>query len=98
MKKRGEDVNYKLSGLKPRIDGDNYFGGASKIQIHNLPSRCYNKEALPPITGIEVQRNRIRPKLTSRRMMNGIMDMTNIDFKIPSEHTVCGKRFDAEMQ
>ena len=28
----------------------------------------------------------------------GIMDMTNIDFKIPSEHTVCGKRFDAEMQ
>lgn len=24
--------------------------------------------------------------------------MTNIDIKIPSEHTVCGRRFDAEMQ
>mmetsp|Transcript_17435 Transcript_17435/g.36525 ORF Transcript_17435/g.36525 Transcript_17435/m.36525 type:complete len:544 (-) Transcript_17435:39-1670(-) len=28
----------------------------------------------------------------------GITDMTNIDIKIPSEHTVCGRRFDAEMQ
>jgi hypothetical protein len=28
----------------------------------------------------------------------GVMDMTNIDFKFPSEHTVCGKRFDGEMQ
>lgn len=28
----------------------------------------------------------------------GIIDMTNIDFKFPSEHTVCGKRFDGEMQ
>ena len=28
----------------------------------------------------------------------GILDMTNIDFKFPSEHTVCGKRFHGEMQ
>ena len=28
----------------------------------------------------------------------GIMDMTNIDFKFPSEHTVCGHQFDGEMQ
>jgi hypothetical protein len=28
----------------------------------------------------------------------GLLDMTNIDFKFPSEHTVCGKRFDGEMQ
>ena len=28
----------------------------------------------------------------------GIIDTTNIDFKFPSEHTVCGHRFDGEMQ
>ncbi|KAL9183451.1 hypothetical protein ACHAXT_004307 [Thalassiosira profunda] len=28
----------------------------------------------------------------------GMRDMTNIDFKFPSEHTVCGQRFDGEMQ
>ncbi|KAL7485580.1 hypothetical protein ACHAW6_011171 [Cyclotella cf. meneghiniana] len=28
----------------------------------------------------------------------GLLDMTNIDFKFPSEHTVCGTRFDGEMQ
>jgi len=28
----------------------------------------------------------------------GIIDMTNIDFKFPSEHTVCGHKFDGEMQ
>ena len=28
----------------------------------------------------------------------GIIDMTNIDFKFPSEHSVCGMKFDGEMQ
>jgi len=28
----------------------------------------------------------------------GIIDMTNIDIKFPSEHTVCGHSFDGEMQ
>lgn len=28
----------------------------------------------------------------------GLMDMTNIDFKFPSEHSVCGRKFDGEMQ
>ncbi|KAL7545146.1 hypothetical protein ACHAWF_008515 [Thalassiosira exigua] len=28
----------------------------------------------------------------------GIIDMTNIDFKFPSEHTVCGHSFDGELQ
>ena len=28
----------------------------------------------------------------------GIIDMTNIDFKFPSEHSVCGMKFHGEMQ
>ena len=28
----------------------------------------------------------------------GIINMTNIDFNFPSEHTICGRRFDGEMQ
>jgi len=28
----------------------------------------------------------------------GITDMTNIDFKFPSEHTICGNKLDGEMQ
>lgn len=38
------------------------------------------------------------PKVDFSSNGKGVMDMTNIDFKFPSEHTVCGRRFDGEMQ
>lgn len=38
------------------------------------------------------------PQIDFSSTGQGIIDMTNIDFKFPSEHTVCGKVFDGEMQ
>ena len=49
---------------------------------------------LAPRTGEEPD----PPKVDFSSNGKGVMDMTNIDFKFPSEHTVCGKRFDGEMQ
>lgn len=38
------------------------------------------------------------PQIDFSSTGQGIIDMTNIDFKFPSEHTVCGQEFDGEMQ
>ncbi len=38
------------------------------------------------------------PQIDFSSTGQGIIDMTNIDFKFPSEHTVCGLVFDGEMQ
>ena len=38
------------------------------------------------------------PQIDFSSTGQGLIDMTNIDFKFPSEHTVCGRRFDGEMQ
>jgi hypothetical protein len=38
------------------------------------------------------------PQIDFSSIGQGLIDMTNIDFKFPSEHTVCGRRFDGEMQ
>lgn len=49
---------------------------------------------LEPRTGEEPD----PPQIDFSSNGRGITDMTNIDFKFPSEHTVCGQRFDGEMQ
>ena len=38
------------------------------------------------------------PQIDFSSTGQGLIDMTNIDFKFPSEHTVCGRSFDGEMQ
>ena len=38
------------------------------------------------------------PQIDFSSAGQGVIDMTNIDFKFPSEHTVCGVVFDGEMQ
>lgn len=38
------------------------------------------------------------PQIDFSSTGQGIIDMTNIDFKFPSEHTVCGQVYDGEMQ
>ena len=38
------------------------------------------------------------PQIDFSSTGQGIIDMTNIDFTFPSEHTVCGKVYDGEMQ
>ena len=49
---------------------------------------------LAPRTGEEPD----PPQIDFSSNGRGIIDMTHIDFKFPSEHTVCGYRFDGEMQ
>ncbi|KAL3779435.1 hypothetical protein ACHAWO_000161 [Cyclotella atomus] len=57
-----------------------------------LPSKL--RLVMAPRTGDEPD----PPQVDFSSNGKGLMDMTNIDFKFPSEHTVCGKRFDGEMQ
>jgi hypothetical protein len=57
-----------------------------------LPSKL--RLVMAPRTGDEPD----PPQVDFSSNGRGIIDMTNIDFKFPSEHTVCGSKFDGEMQ
>ena len=69
---------------------------------YKMDSILINKQILPnklrlifaPRTGEEPD----PPQIDFSSTGQGLLDMTNIDFKFPSEHTVCGQRFDGEMQ
>jgi len=69
---------------------------------YKMDSDYITKEILPnklrlvmaPRTGEEPD----PPKVDFSSNGKGVMDMTNIDFKFPSEHSVCGQKFDGEMQ
>lgn len=67
-----------------------------------MDSTLISKQILPnklrlvmsPRTGDEPD----PPQIDFSSTGQGLIDMTNIDFKFPSEHTVCGRRFHGEMQ
>ena len=62
------------------------------ISKHILPNKL--RLVMSPRTGDEPD----PPQIDFSSTGQGLIDMTNIDLKFPSEHTVCGRRFDGEMQ
>lgn len=76
--------------MRPKPGDYTMTGNLIKKQI--LPSML--RLVMEPRTGDEPD----PPQIDFSSNGQGIQDMTNIDFKFPSEHTVCGQRFDGEMQ
>ena len=62
------------------------------IEKQILPSML--RLLMEPRTGEEPD----PPQIDFSSNGRGITDMTNIDFKFPSEHTICGNKLDGEMQ
>ncbi len=68
-----------------------------------------NGKASYPLFDEQIQTNKLRVEIARRfdrfkppmidppNLNLELTDLLNIDIKLPSEHTVCGKRYDAEM-
>jgi len=76
--------------MRPK-PGDYKMDG-NLIEKQILPSML--RLVMEPRTGEEPD----PPQIDFSSNGRGITDMTNIDFKFPSEHTICGNRLDGEMQ
>eukprot|EP00986_Skeletonema_menzelii_P010762 scaffold5374_cov149-Skeletonema_menzelii.AAC.3 len=76
--------------MRPK-PGDYKMSG-NLIEKQILPSML--RLVMEPRTGEEPD----PPQIDFSSNGRGITDMTNIDFKFPSEHTVCGHKLDGEMQ
>jgi carbonic anhydrase len=73
------------------LPGDYEMAG-NFIEKQILPSML--RLVMEPRTGEEPD----PPQIDFSANGRGITDMSNIDFKFPSEHTICGHRLDGEMQ
>lgn len=76
--------------MRPK-PGDYKMSG-NLIEKQILPSML--RLVMEPRTGEEPD----PPQVDFSSNGRGITDMTNIDFKFPSEHSVCGHKLDGEMQ
>ena len=76
--------------MRPK-PGDYKMSG-NLIEKQILPSML--RLVMEPRTGEEPD----PPQVDFSSNGRGLSDMTNIDFKFPSEHTICGHRLDGEMQ
>ena len=76
--------------MRPK-PGDYKMSG-NLIEKQILPSML--RLVMEPRTGEEPD----PPQIDFSSNGRGITDMTNIDFKFPSEHTICGHKLDGEMQ
>lgn len=76
--------------MRPK-PGDYKMSG-NLIEKQILPSML--RLVMEPRTGEEPD----PPQIDFSSNGRGITDMTNIDFKFPSEHSVCGNKLDGEMQ